>query len=59
MLLANKLLFFCIYKYTKNECVVDVGYTVGHLLAGIVYANALGDLASMDTRVKIYHFLHS
>jgi hypothetical protein len=42
VLMLNKLLFFCIYKYTKNACVVDVGYTVGHFLAGATYAYYAG-----------------
>lgn len=51
VLILNKMLFFCIYKYTKNACVVDVGYTVGHFLAGSTYAYYAGDLKSFDTRV--------
>ncbi len=51
VILINKLVFFCIYKYTKNPCVVDVGYTVGHFLAGVTYACTVGNLGSMDTRV--------
>lgn len=39
VILVNKLIFFVIYKKTKNPCVVDVGYTVGHFLAGAVYAS--------------------
>jgi hypothetical protein len=41
VLMFNKLIFFIIYKLTRNACIIDIGYTVGHLLAGIVYAYRL------------------
>lgn len=53
LLLLNKICFFCIYKYTKNACVVDVGYTFGHFLAGASYAYYAGDIKSTDTRIKL------
>lgn len=52
VLLINKLLFFALYKVKKNPCVVDVGYTVGHFLAGATYAYSVGNISGIDTRVQ-------
>lgn len=44
--LLNKLAFFGIYKYTDNPGVVDVAWTIGHLVVGGVYASHFNALQS-------------
>lgn len=53
VLLINKVIFFMCYKYTKNVSVVDIGYTVGHFLAGLTYALYVGDIFGMDSQVLL------
>lgn len=36
--MINKLVFFTIYKIGGgHECIVDVAYSISHLVAGVVY----------------------
>jgi len=42
------------YKFTNNnECVVDVAYTVSHLVAATVYANHFG-ISSFQNKFKLF-----
>ena len=37
-ILINKLIFYLVYKIGGNhECIVDVAYSISHLVAGVVY----------------------
>ena len=37
-IILNKIVFFIIYKTTGgHECIVDVAYSISHLVAGVVY----------------------
>ena len=37
-ILINQLIFYLVYKIGGNhECIVDVAYSISHLVAGVVY----------------------
>jgi hypothetical protein len=37
-IMVNKLVFYTIYKVGgSHECIVDVAYSISHLVAGVVY----------------------
>lgn len=37
-ILINKFIFYLVYKIGGNhECIVDVAYSISHLVAGVVY----------------------
>lgn len=37
-ILINKLIFYGVYKLSGNhECIVDVAYSISHLVAALVY----------------------
>ena len=49
--MLNKLAFFGIYKASDNPGVVDVAWTVGHWIAGAVYAYHFNALSTIGGRV--------
>lgn len=54
-ILINKLIFYLVYKIGGNhECIVDVAYSISHLVAGIVYC--IFSTISTPARIVIINF---
>jgi len=58
-IIVNKLCFYTFYKcFGNNECIVDVAYSISHLVAAIVYAifaYAVYDLIPIqDALIKLF-----
>ncbi|CAD8061867.1 unnamed protein product [Paramecium primaurelia] len=53
-ILINKLIFYLVYKIGGNhECIVDVAYSISHLVAGVVYFI----FSTISTPAKIINIL--
>lgn len=54
--MINKLVFFAVYKIGGgHECIVDVAYSISHLVAGVVYC--VFSTISQPARIVRNHFL--